>query len=138
MLPGAALGVVVACLCFMSAALAHEVRPAYLQIDQTGPNRYSVIWRTPMLSGMRLPVVLRFSEGVKNVTEPAERELPDSLVERRVIETINGTLTGERVEFVGLQATITDVLVRVHLDDRPVSTTLVRPSLPWIEVATDA
>lgn len=129
------LGAIVACLCFVSAAAAHEVRPAYLQIDQTGPNRYSVMWRTPLMSGMRLPVALRFSDDVKNVTDPAERELPDSIVERRVIETTNGNLAGERVEFVGLQATITDVLVRAHLLGQPVSTTLVRPSHPWVEVA---
>ncbi|MRG57808.1 HupE/UreJ family protein [Phyllobacterium sp. SYP-B3895] len=125
-----------ALLCLVAAAAAHEVRPAYLQIDQIGPNRYNVMWRTPLLSGMRLPVALRFSDEVRNITEPAERELPDSVVERRVIETIKGNLAGEHVEFVGLQATITDVLVRVHLLGQPVSTTLVRPSQPRVDVAS--
>jgi hydrogenase/urease accessory protein HupE len=37
---------------------------------------------------------------------------------------------------VGLQATITDVLVRVQMLDGTYSTTLVRPSKPWIEIAT--
>lgn len=130
------IGVAVACYCMMSAAAAHEIRPAYLQIDQTGPNRYSVMWRTPLLSGMRLPVALRFSDEVKNVAKPAVRELPDSLVERRVIETTDGVLAGKRIAFVGLQATITDVLVRVQLLDQSVSTTLVRPSSPFVEIAT--
>ena len=40
-------------------AAAHEVRPAYLQIDQAGPQRYTVIWRTPLLSGAPLPVSRR-------------------------------------------------------------------------------
>jgi hydrogenase/urease accessory protein HupE len=130
------LGVVTTIFALMAAAAAHEIRPAYLQIDQSGPSRYNVIWRTPLMSGMRLPVVLQFPEGIRNVTEPAERELPDSLVERRVIEMANGSLAGKRIEFVGLQGTITDVLVRVHLLDGSLSTTLVRPSHPWIEVAT--
>ncbi len=112
---------------------AHEARPAYLQIDQVGPARYNVLWRTPLLSGMRLPVVLRFSDGIKLVTEPAERELPDSLVERSIIEVPDG-LVGQRITFLGLQASITDVLVRVKLQDGTVTTTLVRPSQPWIEV----
>ncbi|OCP01830.1 MULTISPECIES: HupE/UreJ family protein [unclassified Ensifer] len=123
-------------LVLAATASAHEIRPAYLQIDQTGPNRYTVIWRTPMLSGMRLPVVLRFADNVRTVTGPAERSLPDSLVETRIIETTNGTLAGGRVEFVGLQATITDVLVRVRLSDGSVLTTMVRPAQPWVEVAT--
>ncbi len=115
------------------SASAHEARPAYLQIDQVGPARYNVLWRTPLLSGMRLPVVLRFSDGIKLVTGPAERELPDSLVERSIIEVPDG-LVGQRITFLGLQASITDVLVRVKLKDGTVTTTLVRPSQPWIEV----
>lgn len=114
-------------------ASAHEVRPAYLQIDQVGPARYNVLWRTPLLSGMRLPVVLRFSDGIRLVTEPAGRELPDSVVERSIIEVPDG-LVGQRISFLGLQASITDVLVRVKLKDGTVTTTLVRPSQPWIEV----
>ncbi|MBY5789474.1 HupE/UreJ family protein [Rhizobium leguminosarum bv. viciae] len=127
-------GVIIA-MAFSSAAVAHEIRPAYLQIDQNAANRYTVTWRTPMLSGTRLPVALRFPEGVRNVTTPSEHNLPDSVVETRMIETTNGTLAGRRVEFDGLQATITDVLVRVHLLDGSASMTMVRPSQPWIDVA---
>jgi hydrogenase/urease accessory protein HupE len=36
---------------------------------------------------------------------------------------------------MGLQLTITDVLVRLQMRDGTVSTTLVRPSRPWIEIA---
>jgi hydrogenase/urease accessory protein HupE len=124
-----------AVMVLVSNAAAHEIRPAYLQIDQKSASRYAVSWRTPMLSGMRLPVALRFPDNVRNVTAPAERDLPDSMVETRVVETRNGNLAGKRVEFVGLQATITDVLVRVHLLDGSVSTTMIHPSQPWVEVA---
>jgi len=85
---------------------------------------------------MRLPVVLRLPDDVRNVTEPATHELSDSLVERRVIAAGGDGLAGKRVEFVGLQATITDVLVRVRLRDGRHTTTLVHPSQPWIEVAS--
>ena len=59
-------------------AEAHEIRPAYLQIDEVSPNRYAVLWRTPILSGMRLPVGLRFPSEVRDVIEPSTRELPNS------------------------------------------------------------
>src|SRR5262245_7277343 len=85
------------CLGLAGPHAAHAIRPDYLQIDQTGLGRYSVLWRTPLLSGMRLPVALRFSEDVRNVIEPAERRLPDSVVERRVIEPA-GDLAGKRIE----------------------------------------
>jgi hydrogenase/urease accessory protein HupE len=113
---------------------AHDARPAYLEINQVGTDRYDVLWRTPVLSGMRLPVVLRLPADARNIVEPAVRDLSDSLVERRVVE-IPGGLRGKRIEFPGLQATITDVLARVKLGDTDHSTTLVRPSQPWIEIA---
>jgi hydrogenase/urease accessory protein HupE len=84
---------------------------------------------------MRLPVVLKLPDGVRDLTNPVVQELTDSLVERRMIQAEEGTLAGERIEFPGLQATITDVLVRVQTLDGMYSTTLVRPSQPWIEIS---
>jgi hydrogenase/urease accessory protein HupE len=104
-----------------------------MEVTELAPQRYEVLWRTPVLSGMRLPVVLRFPENTRNVTEPALTELSDSLIERRIIETSAG-LAGARIEIVGLQATITDALVRVQMLDGSYSTTLVGPSKPWIDI----
>ena len=129
------LGIVFAALAFFHSASAHESRPAYMQVTEIAPKRYEIVWRTPVLSGMRLPVALRLPNSARNVTEPTLRELSDSLVERRLIELDSG-LAGARIEIVGLQATITDALVRVQLLDGSYSTTLVRPSKPWIEIAT--
>jgi hypothetical protein len=130
---GCALAVLLAFLASVAAAVAHESRPAYLEITETAPNRYAVLWRTPLLSGMPLPVVLRFPAEVRNVTNPNERMFADSIVERRVIAAESG-LAGKRIEFVGLQATITDVLVRIQVLDGTHSTELVRPSKPWVEM----
>ncbi|MET0917619.1 MAG: HupE/UreJ family protein [Burkholderiales bacterium] len=125
---------VLALLVFAAPARAHESRPAYLEINQTGPARYDLLWRTPILSGIRLPIVLRMPVGSRNVIPPAQHDLGESLLERRVVEVAGG-LAGKRIEFVGLQATIVDVLVRVQLEDGHSSTTLVRASQPWIEIA---
>jgi hydrogenase/urease accessory protein HupE len=127
--------VAVSLLMPVAGAVAHESRPAYLEITEMAPGRYDVLWRTPRLAGMPLPVVLKLPDGVRNVTEPVLRELSDSLLERRLIETDGAGLAGRRIELVGLQATITDVLVRVGLRDGTHTTTLVHPSQPWIEVA---
>jgi len=128
------LSVLVWVLVYVPNAWAHESRPAYLEINETTPGRYSVLWRTPVLSGMRLPVALKFPDDVRNVTGPTVQELTDSLIERRVIDAGASGLAGKQIEFVGLQATITDVLVRMQMLDGTYSTTLVRPSKPWIEI----
>src|SRR5687768_14189803 len=100
------LGVWIGVLAHVPVAGAHESRPAYLEIKETAPGRYDVLWRTPLLAGMRLPVVLKFPDDVRHVTEPTLRELPDSRIERRLIDAGDGGLAGKRIEFVGLQATI--------------------------------
>ena len=47
---------------FVFAAHAHEVRPAYLEIKETVPGQFSLLWRTPVLAGMRLPVTLKLPD----------------------------------------------------------------------------
>ena len=115
------------------AVCAHDARPAYLEITQATPTRYDVLWRTPVLSGMPLPVLLKLPDVLHEVTAPHTQELSDSIVERRVVEATGG-LAGQRIEFVGLQGTIADVLVRVRLADGATTTLMVRPTQPWVEI----
>src|ERR1051326_1281881 len=68
------------------AAWAHDARPAYLEIRETAPSRYNIFWRTPLMNGVRLPVVLKLPDDVRNMTTPAVQELPDSIIERRIVE----------------------------------------------------
>ena len=56
-------------------------------------------------------------------------------MERRWIDAGPNGLAGKRIEFPGLQFTITDVLVRVELLDGRKWTTIVHPSQPWVEIA---
>jgi hypothetical protein len=128
------VGLLLALLGDVVPSLAHESRPAYLEINETAPGRYDVLWRTPLNAGMRLPILLKFPDDVRNITEPTTQELPDSIIERRLIDARGNGLAGKRIDFVGLQGTITDVLVRVHMHDGSLSTTLVHPSKAWVEI----
>ena len=119
----------------VTPAPAHESRPAYLEIKETAPGRMSLLWRTPVLAGVRLPVALRIPDGAKQVREPTVEELADSLVERRWLDVGPDGLAGRRIGFPGLQFTITDVLVRVEMADGRTWTTIARPSQPWVEMA---
>jgi hydrogenase/urease accessory protein HupE len=116
-------------------AWADEARPAYLEIKETGAGQFSVLWRTPVLSGMRLPIVLTLPADVRNVKAPTVEELADSIVERRWIDAGPKGLSGRRIEFSGLQVLITDVLVRVQMLDGRTWTTIARASQPWVEIA---
>ncbi|MGO8970592.1 MAG: HupE/UreJ family protein [Myxococcaceae bacterium] len=118
-----------------SAAWSHDARPAYLELKETAPGHFDVLWRTPVLAGMRLPVALRLPNDIRNLKEPSVDELADSLLERRWIDAGPGGLAGKRIDFPGLQATITDVFVRVEVLDGSKWTMVARPSQPWVEIA---
>jgi hydrogenase/urease accessory protein HupE len=117
------------------AAWAHEARPAYLEIKETAPGQYAILWRTPVLAGMRLPIALRLPTDLKELRDPNVQELADSLVERHSIYAGPNGLAGKRIDFPGLQATITDVVVRVEMLDGRKWTTIAHPSQPWVELA---
>ncbi len=121
-------------LCALASSRAHEIRPAYLDLRETAPGRYEVLWWTPVLSGMPLPLVLQMPEGVRDLRAPQTDELTDSRVERRSIDAGPVGLEGKRIDFLGLQLTITDVLVRIEQLDGAHSTELVHPSRPYIEI----
>jgi hypothetical protein len=128
-------GVALVFLCVLSPAQAHEARPAYLELKETAPGQFSVLWRTPVLAGMRLPIVLKLPDTVTNLKEPIEQQLADSIVERHLIRAGPDGLAGARIEFPGLQLTITDVLTRVEMLDGRKWTTIAHPSQPWVEIA---
>jgi hydrogenase/urease accessory protein HupE len=117
------------------AAHAHDIRPAYLQIDEVRPGRCQVMWRIPVLAGMPLPVALRLPNDVGDLTNQTLQEFSDSVVERGRINCGAKGLAGRRLEFVGLQATVTDVLVRAQMLDGRRWTAIARPSHPWVEIA---
>src|SRR6185295_3282838 len=71
-------------------AMAHEARPAYLELTETLPDRYAVVWRTPVSAGQRLPVVLRLPGEASTIVEPWLRELVDSVVERQIVVVPGG------------------------------------------------
>ena len=129
-------GVVLALLFAFSSAQAHDIRPAYLEIKEIAPQQFSVLWRTPVMAGMRLPVILKLPDEVRNLKEPVVQQLTDSLVERRWISAEPDGLGSKRIEFPGLQLTITDALVRIQMLDGSESTTLVHPSQAWMEVTS--
>jgi len=113
---------------------AHESRPAYLEITEISSGRHALIWRTPVLAGMPLPVALRLPDTIRTVGEPIIQRLNDSLLERRIIETGADGLAGQRIEFLGLQATITDVLVRVEQLDGSRATLMVHPNQARVDI----
>ena len=64
---------------FIPSCVAHETRPAYLEIKETSPDHYDVVWRTPGERGYASADLLQLPADAKNVTAPTTQELTDSL-----------------------------------------------------------
>ncbi|MEZ5592555.1 MAG: HupE/UreJ family protein [Gammaproteobacteria bacterium] len=119
---------------FGGIACADDSQPGYLELKETSANRYSVIWRNPKLTNQQARLSLQFPAGVRNLTKPVSRELPGATVERRLIGTDAQGLIGKRIGIDGLQASNTDVLVRIEFANGANSTALLKPAQPWLIV----
>ena len=118
-----------------SRVSAHEVRPAYLEIHQTGTDTYDVLWKVPARGdNMRLGIYVQFPSGTTNVTAPRTLFANDASTERWCV-TRTGGLTGDEVHITGLEATMTDALVRIENLDGRTQVTRVTPSSPSFVVA---
>jgi hydrogenase/urease accessory protein HupE len=108
---------------------AHEVRPAYLSIQQKAPSEFSVLFKTPMQGDARLALSARFSGSVESSTPVVSRETGDAMVQTWRMRTVE-PLAGQTVLIDGLQSTMTDALVRVAFADGSSWTARLTPSEP--------
>ncbi len=97
-------------------ARAHEVRPGYLELRQTGPETYNVLWKVPARGDLRLGLYVRLPENCQPITPIAHYGTQGAFLERWTIRCA-GMLAGKTVAIEGLSTTLTDVLVRVEQSD---------------------
>ena len=101
------------CAAVCGPALAHESQPGLLELKQVTTDRYEVIWRAPIYYGKQHPARLELPSDWLPVVEPTVRQLPDSALHRQIVSLGDGAFDGSVIGFPGLEATITDVFVRV-------------------------
>ncbi|MBI1359987.1 MAG: HupE/UreJ family protein [Alphaproteobacteria bacterium] len=93
------------------AALAHEIRPAFLQIEETDPDTYDLMWKTPAQGDMRLALNVELPDACSNVSDPRST-LVDGAVIQRWRTKCQGGLVGKDIRIENLGASLTDVIVR--------------------------
>jgi hydrogenase/urease accessory protein HupE len=119
-------------LFFACTVHAHEARPGYLEIRQTTAESYQVLWRVPAVGDMRLSIRPRFPDRCRVAGDASSFFTADSYTERSTISCSAG-LNGQRIRIVGLEATLTDVLVQASLLDGAHWTAVARSSQPWVD-----
>jgi len=117
-------------------AFAHEVRPAYLEVRQTGPETYDVLWKVPGNGNdLRLGLYVELPPACTNVTPPRGSMINTAYSERWTVKCPGG-LDGTTIHIAGLSATMTDVLVRFERLNGTTQVTRLTPSAPSFVVET--
>ena len=102
------------------AASAHEVRPAYLELRQTGPDTHDVLWKVPGRGeNLRFGLYVDLPAGCTRVAEPRASVTYGAVTERWTVKCAGG-LSGGTIHIAGLSATMTDVLARLERDRKSV------------------
>lgn len=115
-------------------AFAHESRPGYLELRQTGPETFNLVWKVPMRGDLRLGIYPKLPETCVLVTQPISYVADGALIERHTVRCPGG-LTGQTIRIDGLTGTMTDVLVRLERLDGTTQVERLSPSSPSFVVA---
>ncbi len=115
-------------------ASAHEIRPALIQIIETGSGRYDVVWKQPMVGDMTVHMVPHLSSGVIDRAPSSQSGSPGFVI--RTWHVVGGPpLDGQTVSIEGLPQTVTDVLMRVTTADGKTVNDVIRPADPSRKLA---
>jgi hypothetical protein len=113
----------------LAPAQAHEVRPALVQIQETGPKAYDVVWKRPVVGDMALRLVPHLSGGALEKPPTLEQAAPGYVT--RVWRVRDGPpLEGQVLEVEGLSQSVTDVIVRVTTRDGRTLDHVLKPAQP--------
>jgi hypothetical protein len=117
-------------------AAAHEVRPGYLEIDQTAPVSYAVIWKQPTMGDVAIHLVPHISNGWLEAPPSDQYAAAGFLIRDWIIHPKHPqSLAGQTVTIEGLDETMTDVYVRVRLLNNQHFDAIVRPEAPRLRIA---
>jgi len=119
-----------------TAAHAHEVRPGYLELRETSPGVFEVLFKTPTLGGMRFNLRPVLPGGCRSQGPVSTYETPGAILERWTV-ACDTALTGHRIAVDGLSGTLLEVLVRIETLDGRTIVLRLKPTAPSVAVPTE-
>jgi hydrogenase/urease accessory protein HupE len=120
---------------FLSASVeSHEVRPAYLRIQQTTAEQFELLWRVPAKGDLRLGVYVQMPAHCKEPDSPLTWQEGGTYIERWPARCPGG-IVGHRIEITGLSSTVIDALARYERLDGTTQVERLTPANPGFEVS---
>ncbi len=124
-----ALAAAVAALGAASIASGHEIRPGYLELRESPDGSYELLWKKPAGGEVEIRIAPVIPDGCQLVTPDRQQITPGSVLVRGTLRC-EGGIGGKTLRVAGLEATLTDVLIRIHHADGRIESHLLRPSSP--------
>ena len=112
-------------------AFAHEVRPGFLELRETGQSTYSFLWKKPSGGEVEIYIAPIIPEECRLTTPGRQQVTPGAVIVRGTLQCKDG-IAGKTLAIDGLSSTITDVIVRVHHADGRLESHLVKPVEPSV------
>ena len=113
----------------LSPANAHEMRPAYMQIDQSANGEALIVWKQPTQGEVGIRLRPRLSNGWLDAA-PVDQYAAGGYLVRIWRAPAGSELHDVRFEVDGLRDTVTDVLVRLNRPERDPFHAVLRPATP--------
>jgi hydrogenase/urease accessory protein HupE len=110
------------------SAYAHKLQPAYLEITEQNTGKFSVLWKRPLVGNKPMNIYPQFPDACSNMTEPSINPSQSFALERWLINCGKNGLANKTIAIDGLEATVTDVLVRIFYAEGAEETHLLRPA----------
>ena len=111
------------------AARAHEFRPGYLELRESDPSTYALLWKRPTGGEVEIRIAPVVPEGCRLATPDRQQLTPGAVVVHGTLHC-DGGLAGKTIRIAGLETTVTDVLVRIQHADGRIESQLLRPVNP--------
>ena len=121
-------------LVFPILAMAHEIRPGYLEIKENGDHSLKITWKQPVMGEYGIPLHPVISAGWMLDSLAAVSETESYLIKRWQIPAIHEPLDQQIIKIDGLEKTMTDVLVQVTLLNNISFTYLIKPIQPFVKL----
>jgi len=115
---------------------AHEVRPGFLELSQTGPNTYTFLWKKPSGGEVEIMIAPVLPKGCELSTPDRQQLTPGAVIVRGTLRC-EGGIAGKTIAIAGLESTVTDVIVRIHHEDGRLESHLLRPLNPSVTLGAE-
>jgi len=120
--------------CMRGVVLADNVRPAYLGIENHKEGRFKITWKNPLKNGMPLPIAPVLPEGFKKISPRTVTKTADAVIHKWMVSSEGQALEGQTIVIEGLEATASDVLLRIKFQDGKIFRSVLRPNEPKVTV----